>query len=589
MILPLPINFLFGQFIGILFYCKKRKRQIAYRNIKMAFPEKTSKEVKQILLRSYINFGISLIETLIAPRILKYIEFRGKDNIDADGGIVTGIHQGSWELYDFACAKNFKFAVLAKKQKPENLDKIFNEVRRESGLAVCFSLKEIVKYIKDAWSVGLVVDHGAEDNALFIKFFSHLVPTPSGIIHLARKFNKKIHPSFGYRKKGFYHVVEIGKPIAVGNKSDGELLLEINQFYENYLRVNPYEYLWHYKRFKHKKDISVLILSDGKLGHLKQSLAFLSILKEENIEIAYKIIKFKYRSKLARTLADIFAFFAPKSWLGYRHCFSFLINDDARKEIDATYADIVVSTASFAASLNKIVAVYLGAKSVSILRPNIPLNRFDLAIMPKHDRVYSSSSVIIKGALVYPQDLESKARQCQDKFKLTSNKKIALFIGGVLTDEEEFLVNLDTFLHNLKEFSLQNNYKILASASRRTPKKADELIAKHLDGFENTEAIVYPNQQNYDFVFEGFCFLSDFVFVSGESISMVSEVISAKKPCSCVNLENLDYKRKIFHESLDREVYFLNKPYTIDKIKLRVSDIFEENRQAVKSAIKKIL
>ncbi len=51
--------------------------------------------------------------------------------------------------------------------------------------------------------VGVVIDQGAEVDALEIPFFSHLVPTPKGAVYLARKFNKKIYTSFCLRQNNF--------------------------------------------------------------------------------------------------------------------------------------------------------------------------------------------------------------------------------------------------------------------------------------------------------------------------------------------------------------------------------------------------
>ena len=40
--------------------------------------------------------------------------------------------------------------------------------------------------------IGMVLDHGVEEDALVVDFFSHLVPTPKGGVYLGKKFNKKV-------------------------------------------------------------------------------------------------------------------------------------------------------------------------------------------------------------------------------------------------------------------------------------------------------------------------------------------------------------------------------------------------------------
>lgn len=586
---PLWICYVLGQIIGLFFYLSSKKRHIAFKNIKSVFPAKTNREIKTIIRKNFRNLGLGIVESLIARKILKYVRLEGKENITKEGGILVAIHEGSWELYNFYIANSLRYKMFAKEQKKKNLDRFLNELRNESSLGVCFSLKETIKSLNDGYMVGLVIDHGAEDNALLVDFFTHLVPTPKGALYLAKKLNKHIYPCFGYRKKGFSHVIEIGKPIDPTGKDDLVLLKQLNRIYEKYLQMYPWEYLWFYKRFKRKKDLDITIISDGKIGHLKQSQAFLSIFMEQDYTIRSKVIEIKYKNQFTRFFAELCALICTKSCLGCGRCLGFIIAKETMDKLNKTYADIVVSTGSIVAPVNRIFASYLGAKSVVILRPNIPLRKFDLSVIPEHDRIDAKNSVKIKGALSYPTDLKNKMNDCRKFFDLSDNKKIAFFLGGPLSNEKKYVNNLKIFTEKLKEFSLSNGYKILLSTSRRTQKDIEDYIEKTFAGFINTEAIVYPSRTNYDFVFDGFASLSEAAFVSNESISMISEVISLKKPCVCVPLEQHLDKHKVFLQSIEKEVIFLDYPYDIKQIPPVISVIFEENRRKVEEGIKRLL
>jgi mitochondrial fission protein ELM1 len=255
------------------------------------------------------------------------------------------------------------------------------------------------------------------------------------------------------------------------------------------------------------------------------------------------------------------------------------------KEIKESYADIVISAGSSVAFTNRIVASAIGAKSVVILRPNTPLRKFDLSIIPSHDRISANDSVIIKGALSYPENTAEKSENCKKFFNLDNSRKVSFFCGGYLSDKKMYFENLKLFLTELKEFSRKNNFKLLISTSRRTQKEIEELVEKEMQGCKNLEAIVVASRQNYDFVFEGFVNSSEIVFVSSESISMISEVLAFKKPCVCVLLEKYIDKHKVFLQSLEKDVNFIDNPYNIDKIKPKVSSIFEDNKAAIKQAI----
>jgi lauroyl/myristoyl acyltransferase len=587
--LPLWVCLLFGRLLGLLFYLNPRKKRLAFKNIKIAFPEKNSKELFSILRRSFSGFGLSFVESLISPRIYKYLTLKEEEKAYKDGGMLVGIHAGSWEMAISYCAQKNNLAILAEEQKHKSLDKFLNQVRREGKIDICFSIKQLIKRLGQDYLIGLVIDHGPEADALDVDFFSHPVPTPKGGVYLAKKFNKKIYTTFCYRVRNFSHVLEIGKPIDPNEYEIEDLLKMLNKIYEGYLTKYPWEYFWCYKRFKYKKDRQVVVLSDGKSGHLKQSKAFLAFLAEEAYMLESKVIEIKYRTKSCRLIADILAFFCGRHWLGSGKLLSVLVDRKSWEALDKTYADIVVSTGSFISPLNKLFSSYLGAKSVAILRSNIPLKRFDLVVLPEHDRTYAANAIIIKGALSYPQDLGKKTQECQNFFNLSQTKKITVFLGGPLGESQEFMDNLKCFIGKLKNFASSNGYKILFSTSRRTPPEAEAYLEKELSDFPGTEALVIVNQNNYDFVFESFSVLGSIIFVSSESISMISEVASLQKPCICTSFEEESNKHKLFLESMEGEIAFLNNPYEIEQIDLRPSRILNKNKVVLKKAIQELL
>ncbi|MDD5583947.1 MAG: ELM1/GtrOC1 family putative glycosyltransferase [Candidatus Omnitrophica bacterium] len=588
--LPLPFLLGFGWLTGIVLYCNAKKRATAFRNIKLAFPSLPDHRLRRIARKSFIHFGISIVESFIASRIYTRVTLvMPRTPLSPDGGILVGIHEGSWELYNWLLARHFNYAIFARQQTNKGLDAFLNEVRSQEGLKVCFSLKELVKCLRNGYMAGLGVDHGAEDNALMIEFFSHLVPTPRGAVYLAKRLNKKIYPGFGYRAKGFTHVLKIGEPIETADKSEEELLRLLNMTYEQHLREHPHEYLWYYKRFKRKGNLDIVLLDDGKTGHFKQSRALEALIEEEKYIVRSKIITIRYRNKIFRILAEICAFFSTRQCFACGKCLKYLIDRNSYTQLMTSRADIVISTGSYAAAANRIFSSYIGAKSIAILRPNIPLSRFDLTILPRHDRIQSGNTAVIKGALFHAPEVDEKITLCKDFFNLTPEAKISVFFGGPLYDTQKFIENSKLFIAELKKYALAQNYRLLVSTSRRTPEVIDQYLARELEGFEKTETIVYARKANYDFVFEGFVSLSSMAFVSCESISMISEILQLKKPCVCLLLERADAKHKVFLESVRNEVTFLDVPYEMRDMKLKISSLFDENRRVIKEALKKVL
>jgi mitochondrial fission protein ELM1 len=267
---------------------------------------------------------------------------------------------------------------------------------------------------------------------------------------------------------------------------------------------------------------------------------------------------------------------------------AFLLTPESWQALDRVYADIVISAGSYASAVNKLFSSGLGAKSAVILRPNIPMAKFDLVIVPEHDRIQSKQAVMIKGALFSSDGIAAKKEECSRFFKLKPGRKISLFLGGPLNSKKEFMSNLRLFLPKLKAFAVSGGYEILASTSRRTPKEAEIYLEAELSGFSQAECLVIASRANYDFVFEGFSGLSDLIFVSNESISMVSEVASMRKPCVCVSLEPEDDKRQVFLESMREGVSFLNRPYLIDSVRPKVSPILDNNKNKLREALARV-
>jgi lauroyl/myristoyl acyltransferase/mitochondrial fission protein ELM1 len=587
----LPLRFLkfFATILSLLFFINIRKRKTAYRNLKMAFPGKTYSEIVSILKGSYYNFSLSLVETLIADRIYPYTQLAGEDHLDGPG-VCIGIHAGSWELANFIFAQKYNFAVLAKHQKNKKLDKFLNQIRKKTGLEVCFNIRSLINYIKKDYYIGLVVDHGAEGEAETTNFFGQFIPTPKGAVFIAKKFQKNIYPCFSRRTGGFCHKVEFLGRIDPNSRDEKGLLELFNQLYQNQLMKYPREYLWQHKRFKYKKNRDVTVISDGRLGHLKQSKALLSALeKEGNYQIRSKVVEIKYKNNLMRIVANFIANFCPRFSPALIRVLRLIVDKDSYRNLAATFSDIVISTGNFSAPVAKIFSSSLGAKIAVVLRTNLSPSRFDLAIVPEHDRIFSDNLVKIKGALTYPLDAEDKANKCKSFFSLGPDKKIAVFIGGSVFDSQDFARNLKFFIKQLKAFSKDKGYKILISTSGRTPGELEEYIKKELTDFENTEALVVASEKNYDFIFEGFILLSDIVFSSSESISMISEIASLGKPCVCVFFESEDEKRKVFLNSVKDEINFLRYPYKIKDKNLKTSQMFHRNHKILEKAVKRLL
>jgi len=588
--IPLSWALFLGRCLGGLFYLRTRRRNIALTTIKQAFPQKTFRESYALARTAFFNLGQSLAETILLDKMKARVKFSFETDTGTEGQIISGIHQGSWELYNAAFSDIHPLAILVKPQKNGILNDFLEHQRRKPGLFVCRSLKDLFRFMgRGCWS-GIMVDHGAETKAVYASFFGHEIPCPGGAVRIAKKLNKKIYPAFGFRR-GADHFVHIAAPFDSQGATEEELISALNSYYEQMISLYPKDYLWSFGRFKRKKDRSVLVLSDGKPGHLKQSLSLVSVLKQSGYDIRVREEKIVVKDRKRRVLNDLAAVLSRFSLCRGDLFLRLLLPAEVYSSLTRDFFDIVISTGSSMAPLNVLLSRLNKARSCHIMKPNLPLSFFDLTLLPEHDRCRAFNTLTVKGALASGDEHTVLAEEGRDFFKLSPRKKIALFVGGSQCDRDIFLKNLDLFLKELKQFSLKNDYQLLVSTSRRTSAEAEEIIVRALKGFANQEALVLVSRKNYPFVVPAFLASSDMVFVTAESVSMISESAALAKTTLAVFLEKIvkPQHRRFLDSLKDGFVNFHTFPYNKFSVKRPQRSLAEENGAVLKEAAKRLI
>jgi len=107
--------------------------------------------------------------------------------------------------------------------------------------------------------------------------------------------------------------------------------------------------------------------------------------------------------------------------------------------------------------------------------------------------------------------------------------KIGVLIGGNTKNVEFTESAIKIIIHQIKEAATQLNADILLTTSRRTPENIEQLLWRELKKFERCPLLISASQGNVPEAVGGILGLSDYIVVSGESISMVSEAVSSGK------------------------------------------------------------
>lgn len=558
---PIRTNLWLGRRIGsIAFFVNKKRRIIAYANLKAAFAkEKSPKELREITKNIYVNLLQSFAEILSLTKVNrsyvnKYIEVVNMHRIEdagksGRGTILLTAHFGDWELSSMVSAmKSFPITVLAREQKMKHLNELLNRLRESKGCRVArkgISTKLILKELYKKNMVGILSDQDAGKNGMFINFFGRPTSTHKGPFEIAKHTGSIILPNFIVRTNGPFHKLYLEDYIEMrGAKTEEDIRKGLQKYMsllERYVRQYPDQWLWLHKRWKSTPKRNILVLNDGKAGHLNQSLAVARQIQKARMTQGYKIedtsvtiVNVEYRNKFSRPLLMSIAPFASWRCHGRMRCMRLCLKKDSYENLMKTYAEFIVSCGSSLAPVSVFMRKENNAKNVVIMRPAVllGLKKFSSIIVPKHDRMKPRKNVVetlLAPNLIDDSALESAGKKLKNNIQLERNKVVGLLIGG---DNPEFRLSdnlLRKTLGDVFRSCESNDADLLVTTSRRTNKEQESVVKELLKNQARCKLLVIANENNPQGTLTGILALSNVVIVSGDSISMISESVNSGK------------------------------------------------------------
>ena len=584
--LPLRVSFAVARGVGSAVYFFSKRRQVAHKNLRAAFAgEMTSAQMRRVARSSMQNLSMSAVELLRFPEmdeayIRKNIRILGSEKIDRElkkrrGAIFLTAHFGCWELLNLASnLVGYPMVVLARTQKHPRSNDFLNSLRSSKGNQIIrkgMPVREILKALKAGKIVGMLSDQDGGRTGTFVEFFKRRSSSPSGVATFALRTQASIFPVFIFREKLKIHRVEVGEPLdrpadsLTPEEAEQELLQQFAKILEAKIRKAPDQWLWAHRRWKSTPNRSVLILSDGKPGHVNQSLAVAEAFHRERqaqgVPPEYttsKVIKVRFRNKFAKNgLNGAMILFCGRVPFGSRLLRN-VLEKKCFEELDRTYADVVISCGSSLLGVHALVKAENQAKSIVVMKPAFASSLWDAVIVPRHDQMRPGRNIFITETALSRID---EANLKEESAKLLTglglsghHKKIGLLVGGDTETVKFARRPFEKLVQEIRRYSLDTGSYVLATSSRRTPLWADELLKTTLKDKDQCPLLVIANESNRDGVVPGILGSSDVLVVSGESMSMVSEAIASGKPVIVFDpAENTKLKPK-HNEFLERMI-----------------------------------
>lgn len=564
--IPLRMALWIGRRMGDLAYLMNSKRRsIAYANLKAAFPEKKSPEIKKIARSHFENFGMSLIELLKVPLMGKrylerYVTVENFERIKeallkGKGVIILSAHSGNWEIASLAIsARGHRMSIFVREQKYARLNNLLNRHRAMTGCNVItkgFSVRDIIKTLKDNGIIAMLADQDAGPSGVFVDFLGRSASMAHGVLIFSLKTGAVILPSFVRRVSCYKNVLEIGEPLELINTGDKEKDIKLNlgkiaDIFGSFIKASPEYWLWSHKRWKTTPQRTVLVLSDGKAGHFNQAMAAAEMIKEalssrlkdrgikEEPVLKVHVVELEFRSRPRRILLDIASYFAGRWCQGRLGCLRFCLEKEAFHKIKDIYADIIVSCGASTAGANIFLRYENNAKNIHIMKPGLARNRrFNMVILPRHDapKKKSPNILITEGApnRITEEAMKEAVLRVLPRESHLARHGVGLLIGG---DTKIFKLrkeSVEEVVNNALKIAEEMNLDIFISSSRRTSGEVDAFLRDKLDRNPRCKLLVIANERNIEGALPAIFGSSEVIIVSPDSISMISEAVTSGK------------------------------------------------------------
>lgn len=283
-LMPWPLMRFTAWQIGFLIYLLPAPRRLVSANIKAAMPELPAEKVRSITRKSFDYLLWNLTEYIwmvgIPRRIRRCCEVPEsvaaplrRDWEDQCRIIYVNPHLGSWEASGLMSPFyiGVKIAAIAKPMRNPYLNELLNSGNRENtpGLKIIFSkgaIRAALQALNSGLGIGTLIDQNTRvrDGGVFVNFFGLPVPSSTAPVVLKNYCDQKGMKSrivFGCSLRDqqgriIAHSEYLSKPFEE-YQSAKEVLQELMDITERYIRQYPEQYLWMYKRFQHiPEDVS---------------------------------------------------------------------------------------------------------------------------------------------------------------------------------------------------------------------------------------------------------------------------------------------------------------------------------------------
>ena len=251
----------------------------------------------------------------------------------------------------------------------------------------------------------------------------------------------------------------------------------------------------------------IVYVSDGKAGHRSQALGLFQAMQRQQANATFEEVAIHDLP----IFSLINAFFSSKKSL-FKQVPDFIFG--------------VGSHTHFRVWL--LGKIFKKAKTVILMKPNLPIAWFDYAVIPEHDAILANSRVIVTRGALNPIRNETRHQKA----------RILIALGG---SSKRHQWNQEKVLLSVQQIVEHNpNSEIILTTSRRTPAEFIDILRQQR--FAKYLQICPVEQTPQGWIFEEMQ-KAEAVWVTEDSVSMIYEALTAGCRVGVIAMDRLKQDR----------------------------------------------
>ncbi|PCJ02824.1 MAG: hypothetical protein COB14_01000 [Alphaproteobacteria bacterium] len=185
---------------------------------------------------------------------------------------------------------------------------------------------------------------------------------------------------------------------------------------------------------------------------------------------------------------------------------------------------------------------------VHIQDPRVSANKFDLVAVPEHDPLRGNNVIVTKGSpnKITPKGINNAKADFPALGSLRS-PRIAVLIGGTSKAYRMTRSITEKLANNLSHLNESLNASLMITCSRRTGAENQAILETHL---KNDANYFWDGQGKNPYL--AMLGHADYILVSADSASMISESCTTGKPVYMIDLKGGSKRISTFHNNIMR-------------------------------------